>query len=252
MGERMKTVIAVLMTVLLSGLAYAQKPEQKALVKPIVDSKAANSAAMDLATAAFAAHGGDKFKAVKTMVIRGSVDLTASSFPQAIPSAFSMAFAGDKYRLELVNAIQSFKQSYDGEQTYTSVQLGFSLPPINRLGLPLLQRLGEAGFVVSALPETAKNRQGFRITAADGFFTDFFVDQKTKQIKSYEASYEYNGRTYTTAVDIGKYREVDGVFVPERYSQRFDLGQIVVYGDFKSKEILLNTELAADVFSSAK
>ena len=37
-----------------------------------------------------------------------------------------------------------------------------------------------------------------------------------------------------------------------RRAQAFDLGQIVVYGDFKAKDILLNTELAADVFSSVK
>ena len=64
--------------------------------------------------------------------------------------------------------------------------------------------------------------------------------------------YEFSGRTYTTSVDIGKYREVEGVFIPEKYSQRFDLGQITVYGDFKAKDILINTELAANVFSSVK
>jgi hypothetical protein len=249
----MKKVFAVLMIAAFSAAGFAQKTADKTLVKPIVDIKAANSEAMDLAKAAFAAHGGAKFKAIKSMVVRGSVDLTSSVFNQPIPSAFSMAFAGDKYRMELVNAIQSFKQSYDGEQTYTSVQLGFSLPPINRLGLPLLQRLGDPGFVVTPLPDNAsKKKLGFRITAPDGFFTDFVIDEKTKQIKSYEAMYEFNGRTLTTSVEIDKYRDVEGVIVPEKYSQRFDLGQLVVYGNFKSKDILLNQELAADVFTNVK
>ena len=231
--------------------SFGQKADSKPLVKSTVDSKAINYESLDLAKAAFAAHGGDKFKAVKTMVIKGSVDVTSPALPQAIPGGFSMAFAGDKYRIEISTLVQSLKQSFDGEQTYTSSPLG-ALPPLNRLGLPLLQRLGDEGFVVSPLPADSKKKLGFRITAPDGFFTDFFVDEKTKQIKSYESKYEFSGRIYTTSVDIGKYREVDGVFVPEKYSQRFDLGQLVVYGDFKAKDILLNSELAADVFSSVK
>ena len=244
-------LVVLLLAFTLCVAVQAQKTDTKPLVKATVDSKAASSEALTLAKASFAAHGGDKFKNVKTMVVRGAVDLTSSAFNQAILSAFSMAYAGDKYRLELANPIQSFKQTFDGEQTHTSVQMGFSLPPINRLGLPLLQRLGDEGFVVSALPE-GKKKAGFRITAPDGYFTDFYVDEKTKQVKSYEAMYEYAGRMFSTSVDISKYREVEGVFIPEKYSQRFDLGQLVVYGDFKTKDILLNTELAPDVFTSVK
>jgi len=248
----MNRVFAVSIVILIfCFVAFGQKVDSKPPVKATVDSKAINSESMDLAKATYAAHGGDKLKAVKTMVIKGSVDVTSPALPQAIPGGFSMAFAGDKYRIEISTVVQSLKQSFDGEQTYTSSPLG-ALPPLNRLGLPLLQRLGEEGFVVSPLPADSKKKLGFRITAPDGFFTDFFVDEKTKQIKSYESKYEYSGRTFTTSVDIGKYRDVDGVFVPEKYSQRFDLGQLVVYGDFKAKDILLNTELAADVFSNVK
>ena len=63
--------------------------------------------------------------------------------------------------------------------------------------------------------------------------------------------HEFNGRVFTTSVTVDKYRIVDGVVIPERYSQRFDLGQFIVYADFKSKDILVNTELANDVFTSA-
>lgn len=238
--------------VLSFGSAVGQKADDKALVKPTVDSRAAASSALDLANATLAAHGGDKFKAVKTMVIKGSVDVTSPAIPQAIPGAFTMAFAGDKYRVEIATPVQAFKQSFDGETTHTSIQLGYSLPPMNRLGIPLLQRLGDNGFVVSPLPADSKKKLGFRITATDGFFTDFFVDEKTKQVKSYQSMYEFSGRTFTTSVDIDKYRQVDGVFVPEKYAQRFDLGQIVVYGNFKAKDISLNTELSSDVFTSVK
>jgi hypothetical protein len=230
-----RIAVFFIVVVALCSAVFGQKGDSKLLVKPIVDSKATNSEALDLAKAAFSAQGGDKFKAVKTMVIKGSVDVTSPAIPQAIPGGFSMAFAGDKYRVEIATVAQSFKQSFDGEQTHTSIQLGYSLPPMNRLGLPLLQRLGDEGFVVSPLPAGSRKKLGFRITAPDGFFTDFFVDEKSKQIKSYESMYEFSGRSFTTAVDIGKYREVDGVFIPEKYSQRFDLGQIVVYGDFKAK-----------------
>jgi hypothetical protein len=247
-----KSVLVVVLAAAFFLPTLAQSPKGPAPVKPTVDSKAANAAAADLAKLAYAAHGGDKFRAVKTMVIRGSVDLTSTAFNQALPSAFSMAIAGEKYRIELANPIQSFKQTFDGVQTYTSVPAGFSLPPINRLGLPLLQRFGDEGFTVSSLPEGAKKKYGFRITAPDGYFTDFFLDEKTKQVKSYEAAYEFSGRLFTTSVEIGKYRDVAGVLLPEKYSQRFDLGQLTVYGDFKSKDILINTELAADVFSSVK
>jgi hypothetical protein len=233
------------------AVALGQKPETKSLIKPTVDSKAADGDALLLAKAAFAAHGGDKFKAVKTIVIKGSVDVTSPAIPQAIPGGFSMAFAGEKYRVEISTPVQSLKQSYDGEQTYTSSQLG-SLPPMNRLGMPLLQRLGDEGFTVTALSGDSKKKLGFRITAPDGFFTDFFVDEKTKQIKSYESMYEFSGRTFTTSVEISRYRDVAGVLVPEKYSQRFDLGQLVVYGDFKAKDILINTELSPEVFSNVK
>ncbi|HYJ90136.1 MAG TPA: hypothetical protein VEV84_02405 [Pyrinomonadaceae bacterium] len=226
--------------------AFSQKTENKPAEKP--DANVADVATMGLAKAAYAAHGGDKLRTLKTLVMRGSVDLTSSAFNQAIPGGFSMAFAGDKYRIEFANPFQSFKQSYDGEQTYTSVQLGFSLPPMNRLGFPLFQRLGEKGYVVSKLPPTAKGKTGFRITAPDGFFTDFYLDDKTNQIKGYESQYEFQGRTLTTSVVIDKYRIVEGITVPEKYSQRFDLGQLIVYGDFKSKDILVNTALADDVF----
>lgn len=248
----MKRNLLILVTLLFCVSAVsAQSPNGPAApTKSVSDSKAANATAAELAKQTLAAHGGNKFRSVKTMVIRGSVDLTSSAFNQAIAGAFSMAFAGDKYRLEIANPVQSFKQTFDGSETRTSVPTGFSLPPVNRLGFPLLQRLGDEGFVVSSLPDSKKS--GFRITAPDGYFTDYYVDEKTMQIKSFEAMYEFSGRMFTTSVEVTKYRDVQGVIIPEKYSQRFDLGQLVVYGDFKSKDILINTELAPDVFTSVK
>lgn len=209
-----------------------------------------NKTPLELAKATQKLYGGDKFKNMKTLVIRGTADVSGSP-TMTFPATFAMIYAGDKYRLEVTNPIQPFKQVYDGQQTLSSVN-NVSLPPINRLGLPLLQRIEEKDFVVSALPEKSKKKTGFRVTAPEGFYTDFFLDEKTGMIKSYESEYEIRGRTITTSVQIDKLREVEGVMVPERFAQRFDTGQFTIYSDFKAKEILVNSPVADDVFSLAR
>ncbi|MEP6901713.1 MAG: hypothetical protein ABJA66_08185 [Actinomycetota bacterium] len=204
---------------------------------------------LDLAKAALKAHGGDKFKNMKTLIVRGTADVSGSP-TTTFPATFATIFAGDKYRFEVTNPVNPFKQIYDGQQTVSSIP-NFTLPPINRLGLPLLQRMDEKGFVVSALPEKSKKKAGFRITSPEGYYTDFFVDEKTGQIKSYDASYDLNGRSVTTSVEIDSFKDVDGIKIPEKYAQRLELG-FTIYVAFKAKEILINTEVADDVFSMAK
>lgn len=201
---------------------------------------------LELAKKALAAHGGEKFKTMKTLIVRGSAEVSGSP-TQTFPASFVTIFSGDKYRFELTNPLQPFKQVYDGEQTVSSVP-NFTLPPINRLGLPLLQRMEEKGYTVSALPEKSRKKTGFRITSPEGFYTDFFLNEKTFEVKSYEASYSFNQRTVTTAVEIDRLREVEGVKIPEKYAQRFELGFATVYSDFKAREILVNTEVSDDVF----
>jgi len=200
---------------------------------------------------AFAAHGGDKLRALRSLVIRGSVDTTLSAFPQSMPGGFSMVISGEKYRLDIQNAMQSFKQIYDGRETFCSIR-GFTLPPLTSMGLPLLQRLGMQGYTVSNTAATNKKKNGFRITAPDGAYTDFYLDQKTNQISSYESSFEVNGNIVTTAVEVDRYALVDGVSVPEKFAQRFDLGQLTAYAQFKAKEILINKELDDGVFAIGK
>jgi hypothetical protein len=215
-----------------------------------ISAQAATNAAGEIAKAAFAVHGGDKLKAIKTLIVRGTADVTMSSFNQAFPSGFAIVIAGERYRLDIQSPFQSLKQVYDGKETFSSIP-GFSLPPVTSLGFPLLLHLGETGYKISALAETSK-KKGFRVTSPEGFYTDFFVDEKTNQVKGYESSYDLNGRTITTSVVIDKYRVVDGVTVPEKYSQRFDLGQMTAYADFKAKEILINSPVADDVFTIGK
>ncbi len=199
----------------------------------------------EIAKAAFAAHGGEKLKKLQSLMLKGSVDVTA--FNQSMPGVFSTAFSGDKYFFEIVSPMQTLKQVFDGKETYSSIQ-GFSLPPVTSLGFPLLPRVGEKGFIISAL-DAKKKQRGFRITTPEGFFTDFFVDGKTNQIKGYESAYDVGGRTVTTSVEVKAFEVIEGITVPKNYSQRFDLGTMTAYANFKTKTIQINPTIEASAFS---
>jgi hypothetical protein len=201
-----------------------------------------------LAKLAVEAHGGDKFRRMRTLSLIGTVDVTASSMPQPIPATFVMIFAGDRYRVELNNPFQPIKQVFDGARTTTSVANGFTLPPFNRVGFPVLQRVGDPGFAISSLPENKKKKRGFRITSPEGYATDFYLDDKTNQIKGYDSNYDVNGRSVSTVAEIDKIRIVDGVSVPEKYVQRFSIGEIVLFANFNARQITVNQEVANDVF----
>lgn len=202
-----------------------------------------------LAEKVLAAHGGEKLRSMKSLVVRGSVDITASNFPQAIAGGFATIFEGSKYRFELQNPFQNLTQIYDGTNTSSTAPGGMSLPPVNRLGLPLLPFLGKEGFIVTAIPDEKKKKNGFRMTSPEGYFTDFYIDEKTNQIKGYDSTFVLDGRTVTTNVEIDKTKLVEGILIPERYVQRFDLGQFTVYANFKAKEILVNSALDAGIFA---
>ncbi len=226
----------------------AVTPNATTAVKAVV---AASETSLDLANAALAAHGGDKLKKMKTLVLKGSADVT--SFNQAIPATFVTIISGDKYYYEINNPFQPLKQIFDGKDTFSSIQ-GFSLPPITSLGFPLLSKVGDTGYLVAGLGEVKgkSKRKGFRITSPEGFYTDFFVDEKTSQIKGYESSYDVGGRIITTSVEVDELQTVDGVVVPKKYSQRFDLGQMTAYASFKSKEILINSDVKDEIFAMPK
>ncbi len=241
---RIALVLSLVLGFLVVGVVAQSAPASTAAS----NSPIAASPELKLAQATLDAHGGAKLKAMKTLVIRGSADLTASASAQAIPATFSIAISGEKYLIEIQNPFQPLKQVFDGKETHSTIT-GFSLPPMTSLGFPLLPRVGDAGYAITALPETVKKKKGFRLTTPEGFYTDFYVDEKTSQVNGYESSYEIRGRLVTTSVEIDKYKIIDGIIVPERYAQRFDLGQMTAYANFKAKEILINTEIADAVFS---
>jgi len=248
----MKNIAILALTLVFAASVSAQTDKNK---KPAEKGKSAVAnvkvaSPLDLAKAALFAHGGDKFKGMKTLVVSGTADVSGSP-TMTFPAPFVMTYSGDKYRLEMTTPFFLFKQIYDGQQTFSSAG-EVTLPPINRLGLPLLPKIEEKDYVVAALPDAKKKKTGFRITSPEGYYTDFFIDEKTGQVKSYEASYEFNGRTITTAVEIDKLREVEGVKVPEKYAQRFETGNLTVYANFKAKDILVNSVVADDVFVMGK
>lgn len=234
-------MLALLFCLSFTGVALAQNTGRSSLAET----------PEAIAKAAFEAHGGEKLKGIRTLVIRGSVDVTSSAFQQAIAGGFSTVIAGEKYILDIQTPFQSLKQVYDGQNTVSSFP-GITLPPVTSLGFPMLLRYGENGVKVGPLPDSKKRQKGFRMTAPDGFFTDFYLDEKTNLIKAFESAYEISGRTFTTAATIDKNRIVEGVVVPEKYSQRFDLGQFVAYSDFKAKEILINSKIDESVFSAGR
>ena len=78
------------------------------------------------------------------------------------------------------------------------------------------------------------------------------VDEKSGQIKGYESSYDINGQIATTSVAIDEFQTVEGVIVPKKYSQRFDLGQMTAYANFNTKQILVNSTIGDDVFAMPK
>lgn len=239
---------AIAFMVLSVSTAFSQPAD--AAAKAVKPATSETTAPMTLAKASLAAHGGDKLKQMKTLVMKGSVDLTLTG--QTIPAAFSMVFSGDKYSFEVVSPFQELKQAFDGRTTYSSLQ-GFSLPPMTSLGFPLLPRVGDTGYIVSALGDKTKKKHGFRITTPEGFYTDFYLSEKTNQIKGYDSSFETGGgQLVTTSVEIDELQTVEGIVVPKKYSQRFELGTVTAYINFKTKEILVNAAIADSVFTAPK
>lgn len=243
------TIYGSLLAILLISLfAITSFSQTGSAVKQAVPEKTAAGSLtpMDWAKTALAAHGGDKLKKMRSLVMKGSVDL--SVFGQPMPGAFSTAISGDKYYFEINSAVQQLKQIFDGRETFSSIQ-GFSLPPLTSLGFPLIPKVGDEGYLVSALSATNKKRKGFRVTTPEGFYTDFYVDEKSGQLKGYDSSFESGGRVVTTSVEIDEFQTVDGIVVPKKYSQRFDLGSMTAYANFKTKEVLINSTIEDAAFA---
>jgi hypothetical protein len=204
----------------------------------------ATTSPVDLAKAALAAQGGEKFKALKSMVLRGSVDLFAPNSTQSIPGGFIWVVAGDKVRVEVdARPAVAFKQIYDGERSYSSLP-GVELPPASKFGLALLAKYDQPGYTVTALPDKKKQR-GFRISDADGNTTDFYLDSSNGRVMSFLIP--YGG--YTFGTENKKFKEIDGVLVPVSFTQRLEMAAGAFFAAYSVKDVKLNTALGDDVFA---
>ena len=219
----------------------AAPPAATAIAPPAAIT--ANSTPLELARAALAAQGGEAFKNLKNMWLTGSVDLYAPNSAQALPGKFSLITAGERMRLD-VNAPPafSFKQIYDGQQSYSSIP-GVQMPPANKFGLPVLARYDQPGYTVTALPDKKKLR-GFRIADAEGNSTDFYIDATTGRVMQYLIP--FNG--YTFGIENSKFKEFEGVLVPTSFTQRMEMPQGAFFAEYKVKEAKINQPLSDDVF----
>jgi hypothetical protein len=203
----------------------------------------ATTSPIDLARAALAAQGGDAFKNLKNMVLRGSVDLYRPNSTQSMPGGFVWVVAGEKLRLEINAPPASFIQVYDGQQSYISLP-GLDLPPASKFGLPLLARIDQPGYTVSALPDKKKQR-AFRVADPAGNVTDFYVDATSGRVMTFLIP--YNGFTFGT--DNSKFKEIEGVLVPVEFTQRLETPQGAFFAEYKVKDVKLNQALGDDVFA---
>ena len=204
----------------------------------------ATTSPMDLARAALAAQGGETYKTLKSMVLRGSVDLYAPNSTQSIPGGFILVIAGDKLRLEVdARPVFSLKFIFDGVRSYSSLP-GVDLPPASKFGLTVLTKFDQPAYTVSALPDKKKQR-AFRISDADGNTTDFYVDTTTGRIMAFLIP--YNG--YTFGTDNKKFKEMDGVLVPLEFSWRLEMPQGAFFAEYKVKDAKVNQALGDDVFA---
>jgi hypothetical protein len=199
---------------------------------------------MDLARAAVAAHGGEKFKSLKSMVLRGSVGLYAPNSTQSIPGGFVIVTAGERLRLEVsAPPAISFKQVFDGQQSYSSLP-GVELPPLTKFGLSVLSRFDQPGYTVTALPDKKKLR-GFRISDNEGNATDFYIDP----VKGHVVSFVIPYRGYIFGTEHRKMKEIDGVLVPIAFTQRLEMRQGAFFAEYNVKDVKLNQPLDDDVFA---
>ena len=247
MKTRAFRVVALAATILGASVgAYSQTDKKSAPAGNGASQPAitATTAPVDLARAALAAQGGDKFRAIQNMVLRGSVELYAPNSTQSIPGAFVIATAGEKVRIEIdARPAISFKQIFDGQRSYSSLP-NVELPPLSKFGISVLSKFDQPGYTVSAIPDKKKNR-GFRISDADGNSTDFYVDTATGRVVSFLIP--YNG--YMFGTEHKKFKEIEGVLIPTNFTQRLEMPQGAFFADYNVKDIKLNQNLGDDAFA---
>lgn len=239
-------LLALVLVAAISGQAQTETKEKAGNTIPATPAVAITSATspLDLARAAVIAQGGDKFKNLESIVLRGSVDLYGPNSTQSVPGGFVLANAGDKMRLEVdARPLFTFKQIFDGQQSYSSLP-GAEMPPSSKFGMRVLAKFDQPGYAVTALPDKKKLR-GFRVADSEGNATDFYLDPATGRIISY--TFSFSG--YNFGTENRKFKEVEGVLVPSSFTQRIEMPQGAAFAEFNAKEIKINQKLGDDAFA---
>ena len=199
---------------------------------------------IDLARAAFTAQGGEKFRSLQNMILRGSVQLYPPNSVQSIPGSFSLVTAGPKMRMEIdARPAIVFKQIYDGQQGYSSMP-NVEIPPLTKFGLGALARFDQQGYQITAIADKKKQR-GFRLVDPEGYTTDFYVDPKTGRVMSFFIYYA----GVTLGTENSKFKEVEGILVPFNFSQKFEMPMGAFFAEFNVKEVKINQQLPDDAFA---
>lgn len=242
-----RLVLISVIAVVLSAAVQAQEPAKTspangATTPAIVITP--ETSPVELARAAFAAQGGEKFRSVQNMILRGSVQLYPPNSVQSIPGSFSLVTAGPKLRMEIdARPAIVFRQIYDGQTTYSSMP-NVEVPPLTKFGLGALARFDQPGYQITALPDKKKQR-AFRIVDPEGYTTDYYVDPKTGRVMTF--------LIYHAGVTLGtensKFKEVEGVLVPMNFSQKFEMPMGAFFAEFSVKEVKLNQQLPEDAFA---
>ena len=220
------------------------KPAGNGAAAPVAIVITPETTPLELARAAFTAQGGEKFRNVQNMILRGSVQLYPPNSVQSLPGSFSLVTAGPKLRLEIdARPVMSFKQIYNGEQSYSSMP-NVEMPPLTKFGLGALARFDQPGYQITAIADKKKQR-GFRLVDPEGYTTDFYVDPKTGRVMSFFLY--YGGATLGT--ENSKFKEVDGVLIPFSFSQKFEMTMGAFFAEFSVKEVKLNQQLTEDAFA---
>ena len=247
---RSLAVPALALSVVLSATTVAQesaspaKPAAANGTTPATIVITPETTPLDLARAAFAAQGGEKFRSVENMILRGSVQLYPPNSVQSIPGSFSLVTAGPKLRMEIdARPAIVFKQIYDGQQSYSSMP-NVEMPPLTKFGLGALARFDQPGYQITAIADKKKQR-GFRLVDPEGYTTDFYVDPKTGRVMSFFLY--YGGATLGT--ENSKFKEVEGVLVPFSFSQKFEMPMGAFFAEFSVKDVKLNQALGEDAFA---
>lgn len=239
MKKRVSLGIAFLLLLSLAAGVAAQAPAAKS--QPAAVSADANAAALALARAALQAQGGDKFRALKSVTLVGTVDLYSPNSTQPYPAKFALVVAGDRRRLEIQSAAFNLRQVDDGRQNFSSIASMRS--PSGKLGLTMLAKLGQSGYTVTALPDE-KKEAAFRVTDAEGGATDFYVDAASGRV----VRYVMHGQGPALSVENKESKQVEGVLVAYNFVQRLESPQGAFFADFKVKDVKLNQPVGEEMF----